>query len=115
MYTTLWMLYAGACWVVFAVGKAAVLMLSLLGFTHAIMWPAIWPMSIKGLGKHTKTGSALLIMGIAGGAVIPYIWGWLSDTYGGNMHIAFLIMIPCYLYMLFFAIKGHLIGYKKEG
>lgn len=96
----------------FTTGKTAVLLLSLLGFTHAIMWPAIWPMSIKGLGRHTKTGSALLIMGIAGGAVIPFIYASLADS-TGNLQSAFWIMIPCYLYILFFAIKGHKIGYRE--
>jgi MFS transporter, FHS family, L-fucose permease len=94
-------------------GKTSVLLLSLLGFTHAIMWPAIWPMSIKDLGRHTKTGSALLIMGIAGGAVIPYIYGYLADV-SGNLQQSFWIMIPCYLYMLFFATVGHKIGWKKQ-
>ncbi len=93
-------------------GKTSVLFLSLLGFTHAIMWPAIWPMSIKDLGRHTKTGSALLIMGIAGGAIIPYLYGYLGDT-TGNLQQSFWIMIPCYLYMLFFATIGHKIGWKK--
>ena len=99
--------------VLFTTGKTAILLLSLLGFTHAIMWPAIWPMSIKGLGSHTKIGSALLIMGIAGGAVVPYIYGSLADANGGNLQSAFWVMIPCYLYLLFFATKGHLIGYRK--
>jgi FHS family L-fucose permease-like MFS transporter len=91
-------------------GKLSFLFLSLLGFTHAIMWPAIWPMSIKGLGRHTKTGSALLIMGIAGGAVIPYLYATLGDK-TGNLQQSFWVMIPCYLFMLFFAVKGHTIGY----
>jgi glucose/galactose transporter len=95
-------------------GKTSVLMLALLGFTHAIMWPAIWPMSIKDLGRHTKTGSALLIMGIAGGAIIPYIYGTISDANGGDLQQAFWIMIPCYLYLLFFATIGHKIGWKKH-
>lgn len=98
-------------------GKTSVLLLSLLGFTHAIMWPAIWPMSIKGLGSHTKTGSALLIMGIAGGGVIPSIYGHLKDLVvaeGLPIQLPFLIMIPCYLYMIFFATKGHKIGYKES-
>lgn len=94
-------------------GKTAVLLLSLLGFTHAIMWPAIWPMSIKGLGRHTKTGSALLIMGIAGGAVIPYIYATLADT-TGNLQSSFWIMIPCYLFILFFSLWGHKIGYREN-
>ncbi len=94
-------------------GETAVVMLSLLGFTHAIMWPAIWPMSIKGLGRYTKTGSALLIMGIAGGAVVPYLYGALTDA-SANPQQSFWIMIPCYLYMLFFAFSGHKIGYRDS-
>jgi glucose/galactose transporter len=97
---------------VFLQGKAAVFCLAFLGFFHAVMWPAIWPMAIKGLGKWTKTGSALLIMGIAGGAVIPFLYSRWADAMGGNLQRAFLIMIPCYLYILFFALKGHKIGYK---
>lgn len=98
--------------VVLLAGKASVICLALLGFFHAIMWPAIWPMSIKGLGKYTKTGSALLIMGIAGGAVIPYIHGAIADANGGNLQQAFWVLLPCYAYLLFFATKGHLLGYR---
>jgi len=100
--------------VIFLQGKASVICLAMLGFFHAIMWPAIWPMSIKGLGKYTKTGSALLIMGIAGGAVIPYIHGALADANGGNLQNAFWILLPCYAYLLFFATKGHLMGYQPQ-
>ncbi len=94
-------------------GKTSVFSLAFLGFFHAIMWPAIWPMSIKDLGPHTKTGSALLVMGIAGGAVIPWIMGMLTDAYHGDMKTALWIMIPCYVYILFFAVKGHRIGELK--
>jgi glucose/galactose transporter len=93
-------------------GKTSVYCLAALGFAHAIMWPAIWPMSLRGLGKFTKTGSALLIMGIAGGAILPLIYGKLVDT--SNNQAAYWIMIPCYLYILFFATKGYKIGYTKK-
>jgi fucose permease len=52
-------------------------------------------------------------MGIAGGAIIPYIYGSLAEVYGGNLQKPFWIMIPCYLFILFFATKGHKIGYKE--
>lgn len=100
--------------VLFTHGFTSVFLLCSLGFTHAIMWPAIWPMSIKGLGEHTKIGSALLIMGIAGGGVIPAIFTSLGDSYHGNLQMAFWIMIPCYQYLLFFATIGHKIGYRKN-
>lgn len=93
-------------------GKTSVYFLASLGFAHAIMWPAIWPMSLKGLGKFTKTGSALLIMGIAGGAILPLLYGKMVDISGNRA--AYWVMIPCYLYILFFALAGHKIGYKKK-
>ncbi len=93
-------------------GKTSVYFLASLGFAHAIMWPAIWPMSLKGLGKFTKAGSALLIMGIAGGAVLPLLYGKMVDVSGNRA--AYWVMIPCYLYILFFAVAGHKIGYKKK-
>ena len=57
--------------VIFLPGKYSILCLALLGFANAPIWPAIWPLTIDGLGKFLKTGSALLIVGIAGGAIIP--------------------------------------------
>lgn len=79
-----------------------------LSFTHAIMWPAIWPLSIHSLGKYTKLGSAFLIMAIAGGALIPLIYGKLADNF--NPQIAFSILFISYFYILFFATCG----YKKN-
>lgn len=93
-------------------GKTSVYFLASLGFAHAIMWPAIWPMSLKGLGKFTKMGSALLIMGIAGGAILPLLYGKMVDVSGNRA--AYSVMIPCYIYILFFAVAGHKIGYKKK-
>jgi len=93
-------------------GKTAVFCIAFLGFFHAVMWPAIWPLSIKGLGRWTKTGSAIIIMCISGGAVIPFIYTSWADAMHGNLQRAFLIMIPCYLYLLFFAVKGHTINYQ---
>jgi len=71
------------------------------------MWPAIWPLAINGLGKFTKTGSAILIMGIAGGAILPYIYGRLVDIHSIGSQQAYLILLPCYLFILFYAFKGH--------
>ena len=86
-------------------GYTSVLFVALLGLANALMWPAIFPLSIKGLGSFTERGSALVIMGIGGGAVLPYIYGKLSESAG--VQNAYLLLIPCYLYILFFAIKGH--------
>lgn len=93
-------------------GMSSILFLALLGFANSIMWPAIWPLAIEKLGKLTKIGSAILIMGIAGGAVLPPLFALLKDTLGGNMHLAYLMLILCYLFILFYAIKGHKTGKK---
>jgi len=72
-----------------------------LSFTHAIMWPAIWPLSIHNLGKNTKLASAFLIMAIVGGAILPLIYGAVSDRYGPQ--IAYSVMLLGYLYLILFA------------
>jgi FHS family L-fucose permease-like MFS transporter len=83
-----------------------VLYVALLGFANALVWPAIWPMALDGLGKHTSTGSALLIMGISGGALMPMIYGYLVES-SGDSQSAYWIMLPCYLAILWYAIQGH--------
>ncbi|MEO8773635.1 MAG: sugar MFS transporter [Gelidibacter sp.] len=103
-------------------GFTSVLFVAALGIANALVWPAIWPLTLDGLGKHTKTASALLIMAISGGAIIPPLYGRLVDA-GKHEMIAngiqdvaelstastssYWILIPCYLIVLFFAIKGH--------
>jgi len=82
---------------------------ALLGLANALMWPSIWPLAIEGLGKFTEKGSALLIMGIAGGAIIPKLYASLKDEYDFQWTF-FALVLPCYLYILFFAQKGHKIG-----
>lgn len=86
-------------------GFTSVLLVALLGLANSLMWPAIFPLSIRGLGSYTEHGSALLIMGIGGGAVLPYLYGKLSEGLG--LQQAYVLLIPCYLYILFFALKGH--------
>ena len=89
-------------------GTAAIIFIILLSLAHALMWPSIWPLAIDRLGPFTKTGSALLIMGICGGALIPLVYGALADS--SNRHSAYWILLPCYVYILYFAIKGHRVG-----
>ncbi|MDF2179874.1 sugar MFS transporter [Aliiglaciecola sp. CAU 1673] len=78
---------------------------ALLGFANALVWPAVWPLALKDLGKFTAKGSALLIMGIAGGAVLPLMYGVLSDTLSNQQ--AYWMMLPCYGFILYFALLGH--------
>jgi len=83
----------------------AVICFALLGFSNAIMWPAIWPLALDGLGKFTKTGAALLIMGILGGAVLPPLYGQFS-TLLGSRQWGYTILIPCYLFILYYSVRG---------
>jgi MFS transporter, FHS family, L-fucose permease len=90
-------------------GYVSVGFVAALGFANAMMWPAIFPLAIKGLGSLTERGSALLIMAIAGGAVIPQLFVHLKQHI--DFQLAFmLLMVPCYLYILYYGWAGHRVG-----
>lgn len=90
-----------------------VLFIGMLGLSNALIWPAIWPLAIHHLGKFMKTGSALMIMAIAGGAILPLAWGWVSDHWSARD--AYWIVVPAYLVILFYALYGYRIKrWKKE-
>ena len=92
-------------------GFTSIVFIALLGLANALMWPAIFPLAISGLGKFIKIGSALLIMGIAGGAIIPLIYGSLKEMPAIGNNLAFLIcMLPCYLYILYYSMAGYKAG-----
>jgi len=96
----------------FTTGYASILFIALLGLANSLMWPAIFPLGIKGLGKYTKIGSALLVMGVAGGAVIPQVYAYLAKV--STAQLAFLVsMVPCYIYILYYGVSGHKAGSSK--
>jgi len=98
----------------FSEGYTAITFIALLGLANAPMWPAIFPLAINKLGRFTKIGSALLIMGIAGGAILPQLYVYLKSHLQLANHVAFLIcMLPCYLYILYYAMSGYKAGLKK--
>ena len=78
-----------------------------LGLPNSLIFANIWPLAIKGLGKFTKIGSSIMIMGLCGNAITPLIYGHLADLF--NVRTAYLILIPCYAYLIFFAAYGHTI------
>jgi len=88
----------------------AVFFVTLLGWANALMWPAIWPLALNNLGKYTKIGSALLIMGIAGGALIPPTYAKLGQSIGFQQ--ALWIMVPIYLFIIYYATIGHKVKTK---
>ena len=89
-------------------GYVSVGFIAALGLANSLMWPAIFPLAITGLGKFTKIGSALLIMAIAGGAVLPLLYGRLSELW--NTQQAYWIMVPCYFFILYYAARGYKAG-----
>ena len=105
--------------VVFALGAYAthgyvsVGFIAALGFANAMMWPAIFPLAIRSLGRFTEIGSAILIMGIAGGAILPRLFVVLKQHYDFQAVFA-LIVVPCYLYILYYAWRGHRAGMPAD-
>ncbi len=93
-------------------GYTSVAFVAALGLANALMWPAIFPLAISGLGKFTEKGSAILIMGIAGGALIPKAFAAFKDEYGFQL-VFFALMIPCYLYILYYSLRGYKAGQNK--
>ncbi len=77
-----------------------------MGLAHALVWPALWPLALEGLGKFTAQGSALLIMGISGGAILPLVLGKVAEV-TGDMQVSYWVALPCYLFIWFYAVKGH--------
>jgi len=86
-------------------GKTSLTFIALLGLANALIYPSIWPLALNGLGSFTKIGSSLLIMAIGGGAILPLIYGRIADHF--SPHQAYWMVIPCYLVILFYAVRGH--------
>lgn len=101
--------------------ERAIYCLGGLGFAHSLMWGAIWALAIDKLGKFTKSGASLLVMAIVGGAILPLIFGFILDALSTTGEIAgaldfqkaYWLFIPCYLYILYYAIAGHKVGLKE--
>jgi fucose permease len=96
--------------VIFPVG-ISIYLVALLGLANALMWPAIWPLAIADLGKFTKMGSSFLVTGIIGGAFIPLLFGYIADV--ASHQVAYLVCIPAYLYIMYFALSGSKIRTKS--
>lgn len=114
--------------VILTTGFTSVLFLAALGFANAMVWPAIWPLTLNGLGKLTKKASALLVMAISGGAILPPLYGSVVDNQTADLvaegvqessavaeasTYGYWILIPCYVYIFYYAFHGHKL--KKIG
>lgn len=97
---------------IFTHGIVSVLFVALLGLANSLMWPSIWPLAIADLGKFTKIGSSLLVMAISGAAILPLVYGWITDH--ANSQLAYWIVVPCYLVICYYSIWGHTIRTKNS-
>lgn len=77
----------------------------LLGFANSMIWAGIWPLALDGLGRFTKLGSSIMIMGLCGNAILPLCYGYLADRY--DLKIAYTVLLPCFLYLVFYAFYGY--------
>ncbi|WP_342662614.1 sugar MFS transporter [Pedobacter glucosidilyticus] len=87
----------------------------LLGFANSLVWAGIWPLALDGLGRFTKLGASIMIMGLCGNAIIPLFYGYFADEY--SLKQAYWVLFPCYLYLIFYAIKGFKLrewGFKAQ-
>ena len=90
----------------------SIYMVTVLGFANSLLWPAIFPLALADLGKFTKTGSSLLVMGIIGGALLPLLFGYVADVW--SYQNAYLVCVPAYLFIFYFAISGNKIRTKSK-
>lgn len=90
----------------------SIIFVAVLGLANSLMWPAIWPLAIADLGRFTKVGASLLVMGIVGGAVLPTVFGAVKDAIG--IQNAYWVCVPAYLYILYYAYAGHKIRVYPE-
>jgi glucose/galactose transporter len=77
----------------------------LLGLANSLVWAGIWPLALDGLGRFTKLGASIMIMGLCGNAIMPLIYGYLADLY--DVGVAYWVLFPCYIYLVYYAAYGH--------
>ena len=82
-----------------------VVFVALLGLANALVWPSIWPLALNGVGRFTKTASALLVMSVVGGALIPLVYGKMADLF--STQSAYWVCLPAYLALLYYSLHGY--------
>lgn len=100
----------GSLMVVFSPADLSIYFIAFMALGCSLMWPALWPLAMTDLGKFTKAGSSLMVIAIVGGALIPTVYGFMKDAVGAQA--AYWICVPCFLYILYYGLKGHKIRTK---
>jgi len=77
----------------------------LLGLANSLVWAGIWPLALDGLGRFTKLGASMMIMGLCGNAILPLFYGYFADLF--DVRLAYWVLFPCYIYLVFYAVYGH--------
>lgn len=95
----------GSIMVIFTPEAVSIWFIAFMAVGCSLMWPALWPLAMTDLGKFTKAGSSLMVIAIVGGALIPTIYGFAKDIMGAQK--AYWVCVPCFLYILYYALKGH--------
>ena len=83
-----------------------------LGFPNSLVWAGIWPLALNNLGRYTKKGASILIMGLCGNAILPLIYGHFADQQ--SLRLGYWVLVPCYAYLVFYAVHGHKIYFWKR-
>jgi glucose/galactose transporter len=100
----------GSLMVVLSPEDLSIYFIAFMALGCSLMWPALWPLAMTDLGKFTKAGSSLMVIAIVGGALIPTAYGFMKDAMGAQA--AYWICVPCFLYILYYGLKGHKIRTK---
>jgi fucose permease len=77
----------------------------MLGLANSLVWAGVWPLALDGLGRFTKVGASLMVMGLAGNAILPLIYGYFVDVWDARN--AYWVLFPCYMYLIFYAFRGY--------
>lgn len=81
----------------------------LLGLANSLVWAGIWPLALDGLGRYTKLGASILVMGLCGNAILPLIYGRMADAH--SVRLAYWVLFPCYMYLVYYAFIGWRVKY----
>lgn len=98
--------------ILFSPIKISLILLILLGLANALLWPAIWALSIQGLGEHTAKASSFLIMAIIGGALLPLVYGVLADIL--DLQSAYTILLPAYIIIMLYGIFINKLNFYRK-
>ncbi|MBX2921970.1 MAG: sugar MFS transporter [Chitinophagaceae bacterium] len=107
LFSLLILLTAGTVTILGHTADVSIWFVVLLGLANSLVWAGIWPLALDGLGRFTKLGASVMIMGLCGNAILPLLYGYLADSSAFTLKTAYWILLPCYIYLVFYAFKGY--------